>query len=470
VKAVTASLSSNRAEAVSRLLFLLLLFLLPTQLGKHFWPEYSLVSGFRVDYLSPTIYTTDILICLLVLLSLFRLRHHSPTRVFTAILPYVLVLFFLFLTILPAESCSAGGYSLLEVAELLFFGWYTSALLASPALLALSTRVIAITVLGESVLALLQVSARGSLGGMLYWVGERTITALTPGAATTVLGGEVVLRPYATFPHPNVLAGFLLLGLTWILLRPQDFSTRPARSAAAAAGQMRRLSPIAFLRVGSLLLGSLGLFSTLSRIPILLWGVVLFGYGCFQLRQRLQTRRSLPLSRKPWSLTAILLGVLALGFLLLPLLTLMAERFAGSSLNEESFLVRWDLTQIAWQLIRAHPLLGVGLGNFLLNSAPLRAPETPLFLAVQPVHNLFLLILAETGVLGLFLWCWFLIRSFRAAFISTRIVLGLLLLLGLFDHYFLTLQQGQLLLAFFLGLCWTGRARRLSDYSPELHT
>ena len=44
-----------------QVLFLLLLILLPTQLGYHFWPNWSFVFGIRSDYLAPTIYFTDIL-------------------------------------------------------------------------------------------------------------------------------------------------------------------------------------------------------------------------------------------------------------------------------------------------------------------------------------------------------------------------------------------------------------------------
>ena len=45
-----------------RWLFYLLLLLIPTQLGYHFWPDFAFVNGIRVDYLAPTIYLTDLLI------------------------------------------------------------------------------------------------------------------------------------------------------------------------------------------------------------------------------------------------------------------------------------------------------------------------------------------------------------------------------------------------------------------------
>src|SRR3972149_7133823 len=50
-----------------RYFFYLLLVLLPTQLGYHWWPSWALVLGRRIDYLSPTLYVTDILIFFVIL-------------------------------------------------------------------------------------------------------------------------------------------------------------------------------------------------------------------------------------------------------------------------------------------------------------------------------------------------------------------------------------------------------------------
>src|SRR5579872_1357131 len=55
-----------------KIIFYLFIFLLPTQFGKHFWLDFSYVLGQRVDYLSPTLYTTDILVTALFLISLFK--------------------------------------------------------------------------------------------------------------------------------------------------------------------------------------------------------------------------------------------------------------------------------------------------------------------------------------------------------------------------------------------------------------
>ena len=41
-------------------------FLLPSQLGKHYFFSFSYLSGIRVDYLAPTLYMTDIIAIILI--------------------------------------------------------------------------------------------------------------------------------------------------------------------------------------------------------------------------------------------------------------------------------------------------------------------------------------------------------------------------------------------------------------------
>ncbi len=88
----------------------------------------------------------------------------------------------------------------------------------------------------------------------------------------------------------------------------------------------------------------------------------------------------------------------------------------------------------------------------------LTVPVTVRFL--QPVHNIFLLVAAEAGLVGLLIFLWFLTLTFRKqlgvgnwGLITSLLVI---LVLGMTDHYWLTLQQNQLLLAIVLGLSWQG--------------
>src|SRR6185369_2209751 len=59
-----------------------------------------------------------------------------------------------------------------------------------------------------------------SIGGIFYLLGERTFNISTPGIALVNILGKNFLRPYASFPHPNSLAGFL--GVAIIFLSRSD--------------------------------------------------------------------------------------------------------------------------------------------------------------------------------------------------------------------------------------------------------
>ena len=65
-------LLGQKANNIQRLLFFALILGIPTQFGRHFWPDFSFVSGVRVDYLSPTLYVTDILIFLIFALEIIK--------------------------------------------------------------------------------------------------------------------------------------------------------------------------------------------------------------------------------------------------------------------------------------------------------------------------------------------------------------------------------------------------------------
>ena len=115
------------------------------------------------------------------------------------------------------------------------------------------------------------------------------------------------------------------------------------------------------------------------------------------------------------------------------------------------------------QMIKAHPVFGVGLNNFLVNLPEFQKTHNSVF-SLQPVHNIYLLVLAETGIIGFGAFMWLLFKTYykvksqklkvKSSIQNSKVlILSIVLILGLFDHYFLTLQQGQLLLAFVLGYC-----------------
>ena len=111
-------------------------------------------------------------------------------------------------------------------------------------------------------------------------------------------------------------------------------------------------------------------------------------------------------------------------------------------------------------LASAHRLLGLGIGNFVpwLMTQDLHLDRG----LYQPVHNIYLLIYSEVGpiglglfllFLGLFFWDYYRRIGFRKLFnFSFGLIIGSMLVFGLFDHYLWTIQTGRLLFWLVLGV------------------
>ena len=408
--AIGSLLSSLKPSNFSSLLFLALILFLPTQFGRHFWPEFSFIKGIRIDYLSPTLYLTDILILFLFVFSFFKNKFLITNYKILIILIAVVIA-----GIIQSKSPTAGFFGLLKLLEFVFLGFYTANYIKKNnfqnILLMLSLGVIF-----ESLLAVAQYLNHGSIQGFFYFFGERFYNSQTPGIANASIGGELFLRPYGTFPHPNVLAGYLFVAMTMLIFNFQFTIFKFKKTLFTSA----------------LILGTVSLLLSLSRVAIILWVLVL----SFFLIRKLMIKR-IPL---------IIISILILVFL--GTFTPLRQRFTDIRLTDESITQRESLVQSSEAMIKNHPIFGVGLNNFLTN--------LPAFEKVQPVHNIFLLVLSETGIVGISFFLWFLIKTIKKVQSSYLLLLvSCLLFLGIFDHYFLTLQQGQLLFAMVLGWCWS---------------
>ncbi len=140
--------------------------------------------------------------------------------------------------------------------------------------------------------------------------------------------------------------------------------------------------------------------------------------------------------------------------------TPIISRFSNFTFYDQSFFQRQELFKNSLEIIKTHPFFGTGLNNFLAEFSLIQKTNNFIFY-LQPVHNIFLLTAAQTGILGLFYFVFFLAKTFKRTLaqknlINYKIIIFLsILILGSFDHYFLTIQQGQLLLSFIFGLIWT---------------
>ncbi len=380
-----------------RLLFLICLILLPTQLGRHFWPNFSFIYSLPIDYFSPTLYLWNILVVGLAILWLAqkpKIKSYLVNLVFLFLLTQSLSLF-------DAQNLGAGLVMLSQLMIALMFGLY----LAHQDFKKIKNLIylgLSVGVIMEGLIAIGEFLKSGSLG--LWWLGERAFNINTPSIAKFDFFSQVFLRPYATFPHPNVLAAFMVISLVLI------YQLKPASWSKALA--------------------AISILLTFSRTAIL----VLLLEGLIVMRKR-------------WK------QMVGLVIIVTPLLFI---RFSSAfNFDYLSILRREELASIALSDFKTHPILGIGLNNFISQTALSELVSGPnRFL--QPVHNLILLSLSETGLIGflglLVLLSYPIWQLWKKKNKPLLFIWGIIFFLGMFDHYFLTLPQGQRLLFFIWGL------------------
>lgn len=273
----------------------------------------------------------------------------------------------------------------------------------------------------QSILALLQYYAQGSIG--LYFLGEPVLDASAKGVASVDFGDEKVIRPYGTFPHPNVLGMYAVFAF-WFLVYLSN----------------RIKDKLVLVSLGFLFLSVLVLsFSRSAWLAFCLSGFVyvLFRGGKSYLKYIVCFAG------------LFLLAIYASG---------VGETFLyrfGILSDGVAFFERLRLMDVSIKMLLDNPF-GVGFGNFTIVMQDY--DHLKLFpWNYQPVHNIFLLSFAETGwiggfsfiaLIGVALW-----KAVNLKKVFLPVVLGVCVFsAGLFDHYFLTLFQGQVLLVLFLSL------------------
>ena len=268
----------------------------------------------------------------------------------------------------------------------------------------------------EGLIGLGQFIFQRSLG--LYLLGESHLGPNILGLARVDLLGNNLIRAYGTFPHPNVLGGFLLFTIV-----------------ATVWNKSVKYKNILII----IQLISLGLTFSRSALLGLLIIIILY-FTCSR-------DGACPVSTKNWKSKKFLAFgslILLISFIFLvrsPLQKLLSGR-------DETTILRIEYAKAAIARFIDSPILGRGWGT---NSIELPAFSTfPFyFWEWQPVHNIYLLALSDLGIVGLLIFLYFI---YQITFcrdgvcpVSTSIWKYLFiayLFIGLFDHYLLTLPQG----------------------------
>jgi hypothetical protein len=384
--------------AFSTLWFFVFGLFLPTQLGRHFWPDFAFVNGIRSDYLAPTIYLTDLLLLALPFVIKWR---WGKIRLTFVTLSLILIVGFNFWLTQEKLLWLYRLFQYLKIAIIAFLFWQASVKERRGFLW--GSMMGALYSLG---LVLLQLSNQGSLQGGWYFLGERAFTLQTPGIATVSFNGQRLLRAYGSFSHPNTLSGFYL-----------------ALSVILVAN--KRFWPL-ILTIPLVLL-------SFSKLAILLVALLLLG----SLIGQKSTCRLCTLGK-------LLLSAWLGGLVFL---------YQGNPHSLSERLHTW--TSSVWFIIK-HPQ-GVGLGNYLLPGFNL----TP-----QPVHNLWLILTLELGIL---IWphLYLLLKAVLQRLKTQPQWRGavLILMTACFDHYWLTQVQTQAMLGVLLGFILSPLSNRKTESS-----
>lgn len=268
-------------------------------------------------------------------------------------------------SILLAETPS------LVVAEIVRMGWmyalfvYIALRLRSRSDVVLVLRALAVIGVIEFVAVAGQWATKGPLGlsflGLPVELGERTLDA-----------GEIA-RPFGTITHPTFMGTFMsMLALMALSVGIGLRSSRLGKLALLLAALFA--APVALAQARAALIG-------------LVVAVVVLIAACL-VTGRLRARPLAALG---------LAGGIALAAAWPVVQDRVLDNFATDQFDLE-VQSRVELNDLAFEMIRSSPVLGVGLNNFLIVDD--RFDERGLIFAENPVHNVFLLNLAETGLVG----------------------------------------------------------------------
>jgi len=426
----------NNIEAI---LFFLFFTTFAFNIRKVFLTKYSFLGGEFNEYMTPSFSWADLLIILLIIIYITKYlirqyrngyssslsqEHNVSIKSSSSLLVSRTSSFINTIFIRPCQSIirytkSARRETILLI---LFLGWMAISIIWTPAkeialyrvLSILEVAILALLALNfarqnrhghyliqsalvfcgtiQALIAVSQFVLNRSLG--IRFFGESILGPNLPGVAKFAIDGAKHIRAYGTFPHPNILGGFLLVPIiilsSWLMSRLRKNEDQPMFSRETIIDKIP--TPVLVAILAFLLVG---LFITLSRSAIL--ALVFFGliFGW-------QKWKSLNwLWRTSWLVTLAL--TLFLGSYLVSHFQLNFL-FSDQSLQERNLYLN-----VARETIAIHPVVGVGIGQFVSQEYSSH-PNLPGW-QYQPVHNIYLLIASELGIVGLVLFLMFLLTS-----------------------------------------------------------
>ena len=276
-------------------------------------------------------------------------------------------------------------------------------------------------------------------GSTIFGMAQQTADML--GTSVVETDSSRWLRAYGTFPHPNILGGWLVVSLLSLIAVSRGL-VQEVKGAKDKITKMRFAIRYLFFAVIVF-----GLLATFSRSA---WLAALIGIGIFiiiSIKEKLFRRLAI-------KLTGILIIVVVLFGALFP------DQLSSRINNQDRLEVKSTQERVAgfgeaWEVIKQNRILGTGIGNYGLAVHQDIDNSQPSYY-YQPAHNVLMLVWAELGIVVLFSILYFLssifMRKKRMRILRAGILFLPIIIISLFDHYLWSLYSGMMILMVYFSI------------------
>lgn len=424
----------------------LLVFLLPLQ--TRLFIRQGELEGVYSEYLTISLYGIDILLIIfLILFSILKIKNTKLGDFKNSTVWIIIGVFefFVFISAVFADDKLLAFYK--YAVFLLGIGFFWLIKSASYDFLKLLLSFFA-GVFFQAVLGVWQFISQSSfaskwLGMALHNPAELGVSVIETIGADGI--GERWLRAYGGLDHPNILGGLMVLGLLLLI----SLSNRKTEKIK----KFYKGKVFYYLFVFILVLS---LFFSFSRTGWLAFGVGVLIIIIFTFLE------------KDWLKQKNVLEIILTSSILIviPFFTYQnlvnTRLYVDERLEQKSINERTVYLNEAQGIIKENILVGVGMGNYVLNIKDDKKTAWD----YQPVHNVFLLVLAEIGFFGfvsfLILILYFAYQGIKNTknYLAFPLLFSLVLIM-LFDHWLWSFHFGILLFWFCFGII----LKTLSDNS-----
>jgi O-antigen ligase len=266
------------------------------------------------------------------------------------------------------------------------------------------------------------------------WLGMAGQQGMDLGASVIEIADERWLRAYGSFSHPNILAGFLVIVILMTTYLATNYKNPcKIKRYYFNPGWFNFFIPILFI----------ALTLTFCRSAFIALVIALIVLGIFIWVKNRQELHDFKKTGLVLMTCVIVFGIIFSSF--------ANQRFSlEARLEKKSIDQRQDQLVVSAELIQQKPIVGYGVGNF--TSAWQKLNSSLASWDYQPVHNFWLLVLTELGLVGLGLLLLVLFgKVFQKRKIINRqqifklVLLIAILILSLFDHYLWSFNAGLIL-------------------------